>query len=90
MSPGRVHFRPPRKTSTTMLTVITVPTNFVSLIGANSSAIFTDVLPVVELIAGIAIALYVAGQLISYFTGIGQKRDSSGHTLYEHRQKYNE
>ena len=50
-----------------MLTFISVPTDFVTSISANSGAIFTDMLPVAYVVVGVALGLLLLNWAIGHF-----------------------
>lgn len=44
-----------------MLSLITVPTDLLATIGTTSTSVFTDLIPAVALVVGIALGIYFAG-----------------------------
>ena len=50
-----------------MLSIITLPTDFVSNISTNATTMLADLSPVTVLILGILLAVTVIGVLLSFF-----------------------
>ena len=50
-----------------MLSIITLPTDFVSTTTSNASTMLTDLSPIVTLILGILLAVTVIGVILGFF-----------------------